>query len=101
MMSRRAVNSTSAIIGTGRAIDRITWLTTRAWVALTPRPTTMKAGIMVTRRRTQIGMRKLTKPCMIIWPAMVPTTELDVPEAISEMRKTAAAAPPSSGVSVW
>ena len=30
---------------------------------------------MVTSRRTQIGMRKPTKPCMIIWPAMVPTVE--------------------------
>ena len=55
---------------------------------------------MVTSRRTQIGMRKPTKPCMIIWPAMVPTVELDTPEASSEIRNTPAAAPPSSGVKV-
>ena len=30
---------------------------------------------MVTSRRTQTGIRKPTKPCMIIWPAMVPTAE--------------------------
>ena len=42
---------------------------------------------MVMTRRSQIGMRKPTKPCMIICPAMVPTTELDMPEAISESRK--------------
>ena len=55
---------------------------------------------MVTSRRIQIGMRKPTKPCMIICPAMVPTVELDTPDASSETRKTAAAAAPSSGVKV-
>ena len=37
---------------------------------------------------------------MIIWPAIVPTTELDTPEVSSETRNTVAAAPPSNGVSV-
>ncbi|MNI79512.1 hypothetical protein D3C73_1359730 [compost metagenome] len=60
----------------------------------------MNAGIMVTMRRTHTGMRKPTKPCMIIWPAMVPTTELEIPEAISDIRKIPAAAAPNSGVSV-
>ena len=55
---------------------------------------------MVTRRRTQIGMRKPTKPCMITCPAMVPTAELEMPDAISETRNTPAAPAPSSGVSV-
>ena len=73
---------------------------TSALVALTPSATTTKAGSMVTSRRTQIGMRKPTKPCMIIWPAMVPTVELEMPEAISEIRNTPAAPAPSSGVSV-
>ena len=54
---------------------------------------------MVMAPRSQIGMWKRTKPCMIIWPAMVPTTELESPEMISETRKTVAAAPPSRGVS--
>ena len=67
----------------------------------TPMAMTAKAGTMVTRRRSHTGMRKFTKPCMIIWPAMVPTTELEMPEVISETRKTAEAAAPSSGVSVW
>jgi hypothetical protein len=40
------------------------------------------------------------KPCMIICPAIVPTTELEIPEAMSEVRNIAAAAAPRSGVSV-
>ena len=58
------------------------------------------AGSMVTSRRTQTGIWKPTKPCMIICPAMVPTVELEMPEAMSESRKTPAAAAPSSGVNV-
>ena len=37
---------------------------------------------------------------MIICPAIVPTAELEMPEAISEIRNTPAAPAPSSGVSV-
>ena len=55
---------------------------------------------MVISRRSQIGMRKPTKPCMIICPAMVPTTDEEMPEAISDNRNTPAAPMPSSGVSV-
>ncbi len=40
------------------------------------------------------------KPCITICPAIVPTTEDDTPEAMSETRKAPAAAGPSSGVSV-
>ncbi len=47
-----------------------------------------------------MGMRKPTKPCMIIWPAMVPTAELERPEASSAVKNTPAAAGPSSGVRV-
>ncbi len=77
-----------------------TWLTTSAWVESAPRPTTTNAGNMVTRRRSHTGMRKRTKPCMMICPAMVPTAELEIPDAMSETRNSPAAAPPSSGVSV-
>src|SRR5260370_721398 len=45
--------------------------------------------------------REPTNPCMIIWPANVPTTELDTPEATSETRNAPAAAAPSNGVSAW
>jgi hypothetical protein len=55
---------------------------------------------MVIRRRSQIGTWKCRKPCMIICPAIVPTTEEETPEVISDTRNTAAAADPSSGVSV-
>jgi hypothetical protein len=37
---------------------------------------------------------------MIIWPAIVPTAEAEMPEAISDTRKTPAAAGPRSGVKV-
>jgi hypothetical protein len=37
---------------------------------------------------------------MIIWPARVPTIELDTPDASSETKNTPAAAMPSSGVKV-
>jgi hypothetical protein len=37
---------------------------------------------------------------MIIWPAKVPTVDAETPEAISDIRKTPAAAAPRSGVSV-
>jgi len=40
------------------------------------------------------------KLCMITWPAIVPTTELEIPDAISEIKKTAAARLPSNGVKV-
>ena len=55
---------------------------------------------MVASRRTDSGMRKPTKSCMIVWPAIVPTTELDSPDASSEAMNTAAAPTPSSGTSV-
>ena len=41
-----------------------------------------------------------TKPCITIWPAMVPTVELEIPDAIRETRKTLAAPIPSKGVKV-
>ena len=66
MRSARCVNIRSAIMGIGKAMLSTTWLITSAFVALTPRPTTTKAGTIVTNRRTQTGMRKPTKPCMII-----------------------------------
>ena len=46
-------------------------------------------------------MLKSTKPCMIIWPASVPTADEDRPEASNETPKTTLLAPPSNGVSVW
>ena len=73
---------------------------TSALVEFTPSHTTMNAGIIVTRRRTTTGMRKPTKPCMIICPAIVPTAELDSPDASSAVRNTPEAAAPSNGVSV-
>ena len=58
----------------------------------------IKAGDMVAKRRSHSGILKPTKPCMMISPAIVPTTELDMPEARSANRKVPAAALPSSGV---
>ena len=52
---------------------------------------------MVTRRRTQIGMCRWMKPCMMTWPAMVPTVVEASPEASSEMANIQPAAEPSNG----
>ena len=41
------------------------------------------------------------KPCMIIWPANVPTAELEIPDAMREIKNTPAAPIPSKGVNVW
>ena len=46
------------------------------------------AGTIVTSRRSQSGMRYWVKPCMMTCPAIVPTAELDSPDAINETRKT-------------
>src|SRR5579872_6438806 len=61
----------------------------------------IRVGTIVTTRRTHNGMVKPTNPCMMTCPAIVPTTELDMPDAMSDSKKTAAAAEPSSGVNVW
>ena len=88
-------------MGRGSAKLSTTWLSTSAFVGSTPIATTTKAGTTVTSRRSHSGIEKPTKPCMMICPAMVPTAELDRPEASSATRKKPAAAEPSSGVSVW
>src|SRR5271169_2060243 len=64
MISLRRVKMRSAMTGAGRAMLSTTWLITKALVELTPSQTTTNAGIIATRRRTKIGMRKPTKPCM-------------------------------------
>ena len=55
---------------------------------------------MVMTRRTQSGIRIRTKSCMIVCPAMVPTTELAMPDASSDARKALAAKTPISGSKV-
>src|ERR1700735_5834131 len=81
MMSLRLVNMRSAMTGAGRAMLSTTWLMMSALVELTPSQTTTNAGIIVTRRRTMMGTRTRRTPRLIIWPAIVPTAELDRPEA--------------------
>ena len=61
---------------------------------------TTMGGAIVTTRRIQIGILRWRKPCMMTWPAIVPTVEEDRPEASREMAKTALAADPSRGVRV-
>src|SRR5260370_9375493 len=98
--SRRRINITSVITGSGRTKLSTTWLITNDCVVLKPSRTTRTAGIIVTNRLTQMGIVKPTKPCIITWPAIVPTVELESPEARSEMAKPKLAAPPSRGGSV-
>ena len=63
-------------------------------------PIAMKAGAIVTSRRTAIGICLRMKPCMTTWPASVPTAELERPEPMRATAKIAADALPSSGSSV-
>src|SRR5438270_1988659 len=80
-------STTSATRGSGRTKLSTTWLRIIALIELQLSAMT-KAGTIVIRRRAQTGMRQPTKPCMISWPAIVPTTELEIPEAINAIRNT-------------
>ena len=95
------VNSRSVISGTGRTKLRMTWLMTSAFVVSVTQAATMIVGSIVTSRRTQSGMRQSTKSCMMTWPAIVPTTELERPEASSDTMKIVADMPPNNGPSMW
>src|SRR5260221_10653653 len=99
--SRRRVNMIRVITGRGRAKLRTTWLITKVLVGFKPIAATITAGIIVTTRRTQIGIVKPTNPCIITCPAIVPTVELERPEGNSEIAKTRLAAPPKRGVGGW
>src|SRR6185503_17195140 len=79
---------------------KITWLNTRALVASSTQAATSTAGVIVTSRRSQSGIRQSTKSCMMTCPAIVPTTELDRPEASREIMKIVAERPPNSGPSI-
>jgi hypothetical protein len=59
-----------------------------------------KAGIIVTTRRTQTGMRLRMKPCITTCPASVPTADDDRPDPSSAIANSAPAAPPRIGSSV-
>jgi hypothetical protein len=48
---------------------------------------TSNEGIIVTARRTHAGMLRCRNPCIITWPAMVPTVEDDRPDAGNEIAK--------------
>jgi hypothetical protein len=50
-------------------------------------PSTISAGVMVTARRKNTGIRRRRKPCMTTWPAKVPTDEEEMPDASSAMPK--------------
>ena len=100
MMSARRVNMTSGIMAKGRPKLSTTWLRTSVRVGSRPIPITISAGSIVTKRRSQTGICRCRKPCMMTCPAIVPTVEDESPEASSESAKTQDDALPSSGSSV-
>ena len=51
--------------GIGRTKLKATWLITSVWVGSTPMAMIAIAGSIVTSRRSQTGMEKRTKPCMM------------------------------------
>ena len=98
--SRLLVKRTSGMRANGIPNDSTTWLITSVRDGSTPIPITTSAGIIVTTRRMKSGIRRRTKPCITTWPAIVPTVELDRPEASSASAKSVLDAPPRIGLRV-
>lgn len=69
----------SGMSAKGMPKESTTWLITNARLGLRPTAITSKAGAMVTKRRKNSGMRRFMKPCIMTWPLMVPTDELENP----------------------
>ena len=91
------VNITRGMTAKGRPKLSTTWLMTSVRVGSRPMTITTSDGTMVARRRIQEGIRRWRKPCMMTWPAMVPTEEEERPEARSDTPNTQLAAFPRSG----
>ncbi len=91
---------TSGISANGIPKLSTTWLITSVRDGSTPIPITTKAGIIVTARRTKIGICRLMNPCITIWPASVPTAELESPEQSRASAKRTLDVPPRIGSSV-
>ena len=93
---------TSGISAKGIPNESTTWLitSTREGSSGSPMAITTNAGIIVTARRTNSGIRRLMNPCITTWPDNVPTVELDSPEAVSASAKSTLEAPPRMGSSV-
>ena len=58
MSCRLRQNTTSGTSANGIPNERITWLTIRVRLGLTPAASTTSAGVMVTARRTHNGTRR-------------------------------------------
>ena len=101
MMLRLLVNSTNGITAQGNWKDRLTCDSTRIIKGSSPRPMTIREGIMVTARRSQTFILWSIKPSMMTCPASVAVVDDESPEASRAMAKATPASGPSSGVSVW
>src|SRR5918997_2390040 len=64
MMSARRVSKTRGTSANGMPNDNTTWEKTRARVGSRPMPRTMRAGAMVSPRRSSIWRLRRMKPCM-------------------------------------
>ena len=95
-----AVNIRRGTMAKGRPKLSTTWLITSVRVGSSPIAITISAGAVVTSLRTYTGILRLTKPCMMTCPALVPTVEDESPEASSDTAKIKLAALPSRGSSV-
>lgn len=90
----------SGTIAKGRPKLKTTWLMTRVRVGSSPMAITAIEGTMVTSRLSHTGTCLWRNPCMITWPALVPTVEEDKPEARREIAKIQLAALPNNGCKV-
>jgi len=84
--SRQKRSSGTSANGTPN--ESMTWLNTSAADAFTPRPSTTSEGTSVIDPRTSNGIERWMKPCVTVWPAIVPTVEEESPEASSAIPKT-------------
>ena len=68
MTVRLLVKRTSGTSAKGIPKESTTWLKTSAWVGLTCRASSARAGSMVTARRAISGTRRFTKPAITTCP---------------------------------
>src|SRR6266511_191738 len=88
---------TSGTSANGMPNESTTWEMTSVREGSSPMPITTNAGIIVTIRRTNSGIRRRMNPCITTWPDSVPMVELERPEAVRASANSTLEAPPRIG----
>ncbi len=95
--SLRFVISSMGMMAAGRMKLKITWLKTNIFIGLSPSKMISIPGNIVINLVALSLIFKPKKPCIIVWPAIVPTAEDDRPEAMSAKPKALLDAAPNKG----